>query len=512
MHPHEEIEQALSKAQGISNDGIVRSKNLSAATRSVLVDAGFLMRLVRGWYALQLPEARGSSTAWYSVFWPFLCQYLPDRFGNDGYCLSPQSSLDMHTGETLIPDQLVVLTGKQSNVTLKLPFDTSVLMYMDKSNFPSGMESIRGLNIMPLAVSLARVSPVYFQNKPRNIEIALSLLPSPADVSRELVRIGSVSAAARIAGAYRHLGNDEAQKMIIEDMASAGYRVKPANPFIKYEPVITSRRFNSPYAPRVMSLWKDLRGQIIPLFPKLLHEPVSAEAPAIIEDIRTLSRDDAYHSLSIEGYRVTDELIARVRAGGWDPLNNRTDSANLDALAAQGYNRALNLVMDAVPEIMNGANPGLVLRKNIQRWYRELFLPISNAGLRKAEDLVGYRGDQVYIRNAKHVPPPFQGVTDAMDMFLDLIKDESNGGVRAILGHYIFAYIHPYMDGNGRIARFIMNLMLVTAGYPWTIIRSTERVNYMKTLDLVATSGDIKPFTAFVMTEMEYLACPPASQ
>jgi Fic family protein len=37
--------------------------------------------------------------------------------------------------------------------------------------------------------------------------------------------------------------------------------------------------------------------------------------------------------------------------------------------------------------------------------------------------------------------------------------------VRAALGHFLFVYIHPYMDGNGRLARFLMNLMLVDAGY-----------------------------------------------
>jgi len=504
MYSREGIARALGEAKAVSDDGIIRSKNLSAAARSTLVDAGFLLRLVRGWYALQSPDEPGSSTAWFSVYWPFLRQYLSDRFGSDGYCLSPQSSLDLHTGETLIPDQVVVLTRKQSNVTLGLPYNTSILMYMDKTSFPSAMESIRGVNIMPLAVAIVKAPPVYFQNKPRNIEIVLSLLPSPADVSRELVRLGAVSAAGRIAGAYQSLDNEEALKTIVDDMASSGHRIKPANPFITYEPVIKSRRFKSPYAPRVLSLWNDLRGQIISVFPKPEHQPGSSQTPAIIEDIRTLSQDDAYHSLSIEGYRVTDELIARVRAGGWDPLNNRSDGANLDALAARGYERALNLVMGAVTEIMGGANPGFVLRKNIQGLYRELFLPMSNAGLLKPEHLVGYRADQVYIRNARHVPPPFQGVTDAMDMFLELMEHETDGGVRAILGHYIFAYIHPYMDGNGRIARFIMNLMLVTAGYTWTIIRAMERINYMKTLDLVAVEGDIKPFTRFVLSEMDY--------
>lgn len=48
------------------------------------------------------------------------------------------------------------------------------------------------------------------------------------------------------------------------------------------------------------------------------------------------------------------------------------------------------------------------------------------------------------------------------------------------------------------ITRFLMNFMLVTAGYPWTILRVTERTGYMRSLDLVATDKDIKPFAGFI--------------
>ncbi|HPQ52775.1 MAG TPA: Fic family protein, partial [Spirochaetota bacterium] len=116
---------------------------------------------------------------------------------------------------------------------------------------------------------------------------------------------------------------------------------------------------------------------------------------------------------------------------------------------------------------------------------------------------VGYRRNPVYIKDAMHIPPPYESVVDAMETFFELLKGEKNGAVRAVLGHYFFVYIHPYMDGNGRIARFLMNLMLVSSGYPWTIIRVTERIEYMKSLDFAATDKDIKPFTGIIIKEME---------
>jgi hypothetical protein len=54
--------------------------------------------------------------------------------------------------------------------------------------------------------------------------------------------------------------------------------------------------------------------------------------------------------------------------------------------------------------------------------------------------------------------------------------------VRVVLGHFVFVYIHPYMDGNGRMGRFLMNLMMAAGGYPWTLIPVTGRKAHMPAL------------------------------
>jgi Fic family protein len=61
----------------------------------------------------------------------------------------------------------------------------------------------------------------------------------------------------------------------------------------------------------------------------------------------------------------------------------------------------------------------------------------------------------------------------------------------ADFGHFIFVYIHPYMDGNGRIGRFIMNLMLVSGGFNWTVIRVGRRAEYMASLEKASIEEDI---------------------
>ena len=47
----------------------------------------------------------------------------------------------------------------------------------------------------------------------------------------------------------------------------------------------------------------------------------------------------------------------------------------------------------------------------------------------------------------------------------------------------IFVFVHPYMDGNARMGRFLMNTMLASGGYPWTVIPVESRDEYMQSLE-----------------------------
>jgi len=77
-------------------------------------------------------------------------------------------------------------------------------------------------------------------------------------------------------------------------------------------------------------------------------------------------------------------------------------------------------------------------------------------GLLNPADLAGYRNAQVYIRNSMHVPMNTDAVRDALPTLFDLLREEQEPPVRVVLGHFLFVYIHPYMDGNGRMGRFLM--------------------------------------------------------
>jgi Fic family protein len=91
-----------------------------------------------------------------------------------------------------------------------------------------------------------------------------------------------------------------------------------------------------------------------------------------------------------------------------------------------------------------------------------------------------------------------------MPALFDLLEAESEPSVRAVLGHWLFGYIHPYPDGNGRLARFLMNAMLASGGYPWTVIRVEDRAAYLRALESASIDGDIRPFAAFIAERVRW--------
>jgi Fic family protein len=122
-----------------------------------------------------------------------------------------------------------------------------------------------------------------------------------------------------------------------------------------------------------------------------------------------------------------------------------------------------------------------------------------------AADLSGYRERPVYLRCSRHVPPHHgRAVVDGMEAFYAALSTEPSPAVRAVLGHFVFVFIHPFPDGNGRIARFLMNAMLASGGYPWTILRVGQRDQYMAALEQASVNREITDFTKFVAGEMAF--------
>lgn len=501
--PHQQLADALKIAKEAATNGIINSSKLKRSDRERLLKAHCLTEILRGWYLLTSPQAsNGGSTAWYGGYWAFIKCYMNERFGPNDYCLSAESSFNLHAGDTTIPNQLIILTKKESNTVIPLIHNTSLLLRTENKNFPTEIDIFNELPVMALPVAISRLNPNYYKNNPQNIEIVLkSSKAIPSDLSRHFLANPTIAAAERLIGAYKAIGEENKSKQIFDDLVSAGFNLGNVNPFDEYVPSLKYSRNLSPHAIRLQMMWESMRIKIIDIFPE--KNQVYTDTAKALKIIEKISVQDAYHSLSIEGYQVTEDLINRIENGEWDPENQESDKQQKDVLAAKGYFESFKTVINSIKRILAKENPGNVLSDDLQKWYRELFSPLVRANLFQPERLAGYRNARVYITNSRHIPPPPHAVIDCMETFFQLITNEENAYARAVLGHFVFVYIHPYMDGNGRMARFILNLMLISGGHNWTVIKTEHRAKYMAALEEASTNANIEPFALFIKESMK---------
>lgn len=495
----EKLAQSLERLQALQAEhgsSAIRSKDLLRADRERLLKNGFIQEVMKGWYILARPdETRGESTAWYASFWSFCGSYLDERFGED-WSLSPEQSLTLYAGQRSVPKQLLVRSQKASNNLVQLPHGTSILDI--QALLPDSKDRFRyeGLNLFSLESALIAAGPGYYRQFPTDARAALSMVKHSSEILARLLEGAHSSIAGRLAGAFRNIGRQRIADDILASMESAGFQVRETDPFEAPSPLTFDKRETSPHINRIKLLWQTMREPVIDSFP---------QAPGIPRGVKSYLKSvddgyatDAYNSLSIEGYQVTKELIERVRSGQWNPDTNEADRAHRDAMAARGYWQCFQKVHLSVKEVLLGKNAGQVLDREHGQWYRELFAPSVNAGLLKASDLAGYRNGPVFIRGSMHVPIRSDVVPEVMEVFFELLEAEPSAAVRVVLGHFFFVYIHPYFDGNGRIGRFLMNVMLASGGYPWTVIPVAQRNAYMDALEAASVSQDIIPLTQFV--------------
>jgi Fic family protein len=111
-----------------------------------------------------------------------------------------------------------------------------------------------------------------------------------------------------------------------------------------------------------------------------------------------------------------------------------------------------------------------------------------------------YREVDVKITGSKFIPPSEAIVSAKMREFEKWLRAKKSKKFLidyASLAHFKLVDIHPFIDGNGRTARLVMNLILMNKGFPPTVILKTDRQKYYQTLDL-AHKGRLGPFINFI--------------
>jgi len=498
--PNELLATSLAALRGVTHNGtrsVVKSEELSRVHRERLQDNGFLEEIMKGWLAVNSrPSASNRiDAAWSTVYWEFVGRYLDDRFA-DGWRFSAETSVALWSENYSIPVQAIVRSSKANNQLVTLPSNTSLYLLRSKENEPG--ETRAGLRLMPMEQAICNLSPESWKTSTTDVIAVIGSIRGTSTMLRYLLEGGRSHIGGRVAAALRHLGRTRDADTIIKALESAGYNPHEDNPFDPKVDLITldPRRAQAPSATRIKNLWAKMRKAALD---NIGFEEVRInDRDAYILEIEERYVADALNSLSIEGYEVSEELIEKVQDGQWKPDDDAQDFETRNALAAKGYRLAFEEVRGDIRKILDGAATGELLEERHQDWFRAMFSPSVTAGIIKPHQLAGYRSHNVYLRGSSHVPLPPHAIVDAMEALFECISQERDARVKALLAPFLFTYIHPFPDGNGRAARFIMNALLAESGVPWTVIPVARRDEYMNALEEASQHENIVPLTIFV--------------
>jgi Fic family protein len=147
---------------------------------------------------------------------------------------------------------------------------------------------------------------------------------------------------------------------------------------------------------------------------------------------------------------------------------------------------------------------GLVERR--EQITRETILALHSLVMEKILDVAGqFRKVPVYIRGANMTPPPAREVERLMREWVAWINGEGldyEPVLRAAIAHHGFEAVHPFEDGNGRVGRLLLNLMLMQEGYPPALLLREWRVRYINALD-GANTGSYTPLANLIGQAVE---------
>ena len=113
-----------------------------------------------------------------------------------------------------------------------------------------------------------------------------------------------------------------------------------------------------------------------------------------------------------------------------------------------------------------------------------------------------YRREEVVISGASHTPPAGNDMYAQIKNFYVELAEKSNlNGIElAAWTHAEFVRIHPFLDGNGRTSRLLMNYQLLKNVFLPVSVAKEDRLDYYNALDKYAAEGDLQPFMELVAT------------
>lgn len=215
-------------------------------------------------------------------------------------------------------------------------------------------------------------------------------------------------------------------------------------------------------------------------------------APDVLINIRKYFRiKSIYHSNAIEGNILdvgeTRQIVEHGLTITGRPLKDQAEAKNLKE------------ALDFLEELAaSGDTP--ITESDVRQIHYLVLKGIDDENAGK------YRSVAVEIGGSEFKPPSPEAISSEMHEFGKWFSsvsctNKNYGMLDAILyaaaAHTWLVYIHPFIDGNGRVARLIMNLLLMRYGYPIAIITKEDRLRYYDALE-ISQRADLSPFIALV--------------
>lgn len=226
-----------------------------------------------------------------------------------------------------------------------------------------------------------------------------------------------------------------------------------------------------------------------------LKKELDSKRPIPKETLKSLKEsinlEWTYNSNGIEGntltLRETQVVLEGITVGG------KSIKEHLEAI---NHEKAILYLDDLVKD----KNP--ITEWNIKNIHQLILKDIDN------ENAGRYRKENVTIKGATHIPPDYLKLPELMEKLILNYNtwDEYHPIIKAALLHGELVKIHPFVDGNGRTSRLLMNLDLMNSGYNPVIIKKESRLKYYEALDKAHTTGNYTDFVKLVIKlEIEML-------
>ena len=215
-----------------------------------------------------------------------------------------------------------------------------------------------------------------------------------------------------------------------------------------------------------------------------------------------------YHSNAIEGNTLTlgetRNLILHGLTAHGKPMRDHLD--------IEGHDDAVKAIEDAVrKKVLNGVFIRNLHRVLLKEPYEMNAITSDGNRTTRLISIGQYKTAPNNVRTTTgeiHYYTPPEQVSSEMSDLIDWYRDQEDHGEHPIIVaatfHYQFVRIHPFDDGNGRMARLLMNLILIRNGYTLAIVDAENRSRYIQEIEDVAKTENLSRFIEFIASCCEY--------